>query len=75
MAGNQWMMDPGVPGTDDYLANLCAEIVSKYDVDGIHLDYIRYPEHSIPFNDKSTYRRYGKGMERTNGGAATSHAA
>lgn len=63
-AGNQWMMDPGVPGTDDYLANLCAEIVSKYDVDGIHLDYIRYPEHSIPFNDKSTYRRYGKGMER-----------
>ena len=35
------------------------EIVSNYDVDGIHLDYIRYPEPSIPFDDRRTYARYG----------------
>lgn len=27
-----------------YLANICKEITEKYDIDGIHLDYIRYPE-------------------------------
>lgn len=59
--GEQWMMDPGVPGTAPYLADICAEIVRNYDVDGIHLDYIRYPEPSIPFNDAHTYARYGKG--------------
>ncbi len=63
-AGKNWMMDPGAEGTDDYLAALCAEIADKYDIDGIHLDYIRYPEHSIPFNDNATYRRLGNGAER-----------
>ena len=57
--GDQWMMDPGVPATADYLAKICDEIVQNYDVDGIHLDYIRYPESSIPFNDDRTYRLYG----------------
>ena len=60
--GDQWMMDPGVPATGDYLARICEEIVRRYDVDGIHLDYIRYPEESIPWNDRDTYRKYGQGM-------------
>ena len=38
-----WYLDPGNPGTDEYLANIVREIVSGYDVDGIHLEYIRYP--------------------------------
>lgn len=62
--GDQWMMNPGVPATATYLANICKEIVSNYAVDGIHLDYIRYPEASIPFNDNATYQRYGKGMSK-----------
>ncbi len=62
--GTQWLMDPGVPATADYLAAFCRDVVSRYDVDGIHLDYIRYPEPSIPFTDDATYRRYGKGQER-----------
>ena len=37
-------MDPEAPQTDSYLADMCREIVQRYDVDGIHLDYIRYPE-------------------------------
>lgn len=62
--GDQWMMDPGVPGTAPYVANICKEIVKNYDVDGIHLDYIRYPETGIPFNDNATYRRYAGGKNK-----------
>lgn len=62
--GDQWMMDPGVPATATYLSRVCQEIVQNYEVDGIHLDYIRYPEPSVPFNDDATYRRYGNGQNK-----------
>ena len=42
--GEDGYMDPEQPQTGDYLAKICSEIVKNYDVDGIHLDYIRYPE-------------------------------
>ena len=54
-----WMLDPGVPGTAEYLATICEEIATNYNVDGIHLDYIRYPEKAIKFNDAKTYKKYG----------------
>lgn len=62
--GDQWMMDPGVPETAKYLARVCREIVEHYEVDGIHLDYIRYPEKAIPFKDDRTYRLYGHGRNK-----------
>lgn len=37
-------MNPEATQTGCYLAEMCREIVQRYDVDGIHLDYIRYPE-------------------------------
>lgn len=37
-------MDPSSPYTARYLADICREITKNYDIDGIHLDYIRYPE-------------------------------
>ena len=42
--GADGYMDPENSRTGDYLANICREITHKYNVDGIHLDYIRYPE-------------------------------
>lgn len=63
--GDQWMMNPGVPQTANYLARICQEIAANYEVDGIHLDYIRYPEATIPFNDEATYRRYGNKQSRS----------
>ncbi len=42
--GQDGFMDPERPETGDYLANICAEVTRRYDIDGIHLDYIRYPE-------------------------------
>lgn len=42
--GQDGNMDPEATQTGCYLAEMCREIVQRYDVDGIHLDYIRYPE-------------------------------
>jgi len=42
--GEEGYMNPERSATADYLTNICEEIVSRYDIDGIHLDYIRYPE-------------------------------
>ena len=42
--GEEGYMDPESPTTAYYIADICEEITKKYDIDGIHLDYIRYPE-------------------------------
>lgn len=42
--GEDGFMNPEQPGTGDYLAKICSDITRRYDIDGIHLDYIRYPE-------------------------------
>jgi uncharacterized lipoprotein YddW (UPF0748 family) len=60
---DNWYLDPGNPATADYLSSLVKEIVSHYDVDGIHFDYIRYPEQGEKFPDSDTFRRYGKGRK------------
>ena len=62
--GQQYYLDPGMPGSADYLAALCREIVQGYDIDGIHLDYIRYPENAGAFPDAGTFRKYGKGRDK-----------
>ncbi len=33
---------PGIPAVKKYIAAVARDIVKRYDVDGIHLDYIRY---------------------------------
>ncbi len=43
-------LDPSIPQVRDYLANVFADIALNYDVDGIHLDYIRYPDHRFGFH-------------------------
>jgi len=42
--GDEGFLHPEKEQTANYLADVCEEIVGRYDVDGIHLDYIRYPE-------------------------------
>jgi uncharacterized lipoprotein YddW (UPF0748 family) len=60
---DSWYLDPAQTETDTYLASLCREVVERYDVDGIHFDYLRYPE--FPFSDDASYKQYGKGMSKT----------
>lgn len=42
--GEDGYMNPEHPQTAEYLTDICEEITRRYDIDGIHLDYIRYPE-------------------------------
>jgi uncharacterized lipoprotein YddW (UPF0748 family) len=39
-----YFLDPGHPDAMDYLVGVYANIARKYAIDGIHFDYIRYPE-------------------------------
>lgn len=39
-----FMLDPGLPEVQDFVVSMVVELVERYDVDGIHLDYVRYPD-------------------------------
>lgn len=60
---NSWFLNPGNPATKEYLMRLTQEIVSRYDIDGIHFDYLRYPENEKNFPDTKEFKRYGKGKD------------
>ena len=49
-------LDPANPEVRQYLFNLLSEIASRYDVDGIQFDYVRYP-----FQDPANNRLFGYG--------------
>ncbi|PZO23225.1 MAG: hypothetical protein DCF25_00960 [Leptolyngbya foveolarum] len=49
-------LDPANPEVRSYLHSLLSEIVTRYDVDGIQLDYIRYP-----FQDHNNNQLFGYG--------------
>jgi uncharacterized lipoprotein YddW (UPF0748 family) len=51
--GHEFFIDPSVPEARQYAKDLVAEVVTNYPVDGVQLDYIRYP-----FNGKSREMGY-----------------
>lgn len=60
------MLDPGIPAVTDHIAEVVTDIVTRYDVDGIHLDDMFYPYPGELFpgmrhEDRETYRKYGTG--------------
>lgn len=58
--GKQVWMDPGDPRCVDLTCKVILDVVTRYDVDGIHLDdyFYPYPEKKVPFGDDASYRRY-----------------
>lgn len=62
ISGDFWF-DPGHPGAAQYTYNVIMDVVNRYDVDGINLDYIRYGYTTAGYNDVSVARfnaRYGR---------------
>ena len=43
-------LSPSHPGVSAHLLRVITEILEKYDVDGIHLDYVRYPNEHYDFS-------------------------
>jgi uncharacterized lipoprotein YddW (UPF0748 family) len=52
-----WYVDPAAPGFAEYFAKVAAEIARDYDVDGLHLDFIRYPNYRFGYG-KDIRSRY-----------------
>jgi uncharacterized lipoprotein YddW (UPF0748 family) len=51
--GEGYWLDPGNPGVTPYLVDLITDLTRRYDIDGVHLDRLRYSE------DVSLQRRWG----------------
>jgi uncharacterized lipoprotein YddW (UPF0748 family) len=57
--GAEFWMEPGHPEAAAYTVDVLLHLVRNYDVDGLHLDRIRYPEISIPGQTPTTGTNIG----------------
>lgn len=57
----QLLFDPGLPACRKYICRVVEDIVSRYDVDAIHMDdyFYPYPVNGMPFPDDDSFRAYG----------------
>ncbi|MGB9778838.1 MAG: glycoside hydrolase family 10 protein [Candidatus Bathyarchaeales archaeon] len=53
-SGAEGWVNPSIPEVRNYKLSLINEIIRNYDVKGIHLDYIRYPD------DRHSYDNYSR---------------
>lgn len=58
--------DPGLPENRTFIVSVIKDIISRYDVDAIHLDdyFYPYPVNRRQFPDSKSYKKYGNGMDR-----------
>lgn len=61
-----WLFDPGIPENRAYICEVVQDIVSRYDVDGLHIDdyFYPYPVPGVKIPDDRSYQMYGNGMPR-----------
>lgn len=63
----QTFFDPAYPENREYIATIIRDIVSRYDIDAIHLDdyFYPYPNGNKRFkNDDASYQKFANGMNR-----------
>lgn len=61
--GGQLYFDPGLPENRRHICLVVRDIVSRYDVDAIHMDdyFYPYPAAGEDFPDDASFARYGRG--------------
>ena len=61
---NQLFFDPALPESRRHICMVVADIVSRYDVDAIHMDdyFYPYPAKGMDFPDYASFARYGGGF-------------
>ncbi len=66
---NKRLLDPGVPDVRDYVTTVIMDVVTRYDVDGIHFDdyFYVYPNGDADFpgitnQDDATFAEYNRGF-------------
>ena len=57
--GYEWL-DPGAPGSIEHTMKVVADLVTRYDIDGIAIDdyFYPYPKEGVPFPDEDSYAAY-----------------
>jgi uncharacterized lipoprotein YddW (UPF0748 family) len=60
-----WYIDPAVKGFAPYFAGVASEVVREYDADGLHLDFIRYPNYRFGYGKgaRAAYLRERGGQD------------
>lgn len=60
--GNQMFFDPGLPENRGFICDVVHDIVSRYDVDAIHMDdyFYPYPIAGEEFPDDASFYSYGQ---------------
>ena len=60
ISADRYVLDPGIPAVRQWVTNITAEVVQKYDVDGIQFDdYFYYETQGSPLKDDKTFKRFG----------------
>ena len=61
---NQLYFDPALPESRRHICMVVADIVSRYDVDAVHMDdyFYPYPAKGVDFPDDASFARYGGGF-------------
>ena len=61
---NQLFFDPALPESRRHICMVVEDIVSRYDVDAIHMDdyFYPYPAKGMDFPDDASFARYGGGF-------------
>ena len=58
----QVLFDPGIPDNREFICRVVRDIVTRYDVDAIHMDdyFYPYPAAGESFPDENSFQKYGK---------------
>lgn len=64
----RFYFDPGLPANRALICSIVKDIITRYDVDAIHMDdyFYPYPVKGLTFNDRKSYEKYGHGLSRSN---------
>lgn len=62
--GKLTLLNPGLQAAADYICEVAVDIVSRYDVDGFHIDdyFYPYPESGRQIPDQQLFRQQSRGM-------------
>lgn len=64
--GSNLWMDPGAKVVQDFILSVFRDVVTRYDIDGLHMDdyFYPYPVSGVAFPDSHTYSAYVSGGGR-----------
>ncbi len=66
--GSKRYFNPGLPAVMDYVTRIVRDVISRYDIDAVHMDDYFYPYRITgkEFPDEGIYRKYSRGLAKDN---------